>query len=245
MIRTAIHLVVYAILGCLTSAAVAWGLALWGSRPGPGEHAPVAWKLPDATDEVVECREYPASIGVRVLQLFRGVGSVHANEIVVEHNGGIADWSHSCTRLARPPFACNPPDGQRAIYRHEFQFGWPLVCMWAGNDTVQGGCTISTVGYPHALQVWPPAPSMPGWGFANPYYGGLPPHSVPTGILRTGLATNTACYAGAWWLILLAPARVRTLLRRRRGLCVNCAYDLRATPSGAACPECGTLRSTA
>ena len=50
-----------------------------------------------------------------------------------------------------------------------------------------------------------------------------------------------------WWLLVPAtplPAiwlrgRVRRAVRRRRGLCPACGYDLRAT-TDARCPECGT-----
>jgi hypothetical protein len=54
-----------------------------------------------------------------------------------------------------------------------------------------------------------------------------------------------------WWLVIVmfcaAPVwaaarwlvRFPSELRRRRGLCVKCGYDLRATESGK-CPECGT-----
>lgn len=37
------------------------------------------------------------------------------------------------------------------------------------------------------------------------------------------------------------PFALRRKVRLRRGLCPHCAYDLRATPLGSPCPECGTL----
>jgi hypothetical protein len=46
-----------------------------------------------------------------------------------------------------------------------------------------------------------------------------------------------------WWAI--AITLVRALLqsaRRRKALCESCGYDLRATPQGGRCPECGMIR---
>ncbi len=51
-----------------------------------------------------------------------------------------------------------------------------------------------------------------------------------------------------WFFALLFAAlpvvRLRSILRTRRrdraGLCQHCGYDLRASPQGGRCPECGT-----
>jgi hypothetical protein len=55
------------------------------------------------------------------------------------------------------------------------------------------------------------------------------------------LAGLTALPA-AWWAARVL-SRAKTVDRLRKGLCPNCAYDLRATPD--VCPECGTVRADA
>jgi len=65
------------------------------------------------------------------------------------------------------------------------------------------------------------------------------------------LLSSVRWYAVPIWAILLATAwlpalmarrlvlRARADLRRQRGECAACGYDLRATPQR--CPECGTI----
>ena len=60
---------------------------------------------------------------------------------------------------------------------------------------------------------------------------------IETSAKLQGTAFMPACGVGAW---LLFGRRLRTQLlgeRERRGQCLVCGYDLRATPSR--CPECG------
>ncbi len=56
---------------------------------------------------------------------------------------------------------------------------------------------------------------------------------LPLAIIVPGFAANTLFYA--------APFATRRLIRRKRGLCVACGYDLRGNLS-AGCPECGWRR---
>ncbi len=53
-----------------------------------------------------------------------------------------------------------------------------------------------------------------------------------------GFAINTLLYAGVLWLLTLGSFTARRIIRRRRGLCIKCGYDLRGTEH-AKCPECG------
>ena len=60
----------------------------------------------------------------------------------------------------------------------------------------------------------------------------LPARPVLPGLAADSLILGTLVFVAA-----SLPAHVRRALRRRRGLCPACGYDLRATPGQ--CPECG------
>jgi hypothetical protein len=66
---------------------------------------------------------------------------------------------------------------------------------------------------------------------------------VPFLPLYRGLAINLLWFSLLWFILLTVASFARRSLRRRRGLCPACAYDLRATPAGSPCPECGTPTS--
>jgi hypothetical protein len=73
-----------------------------------------------------------------------------------------------------------------------------------------------------------------GWNFGDP------PTVIPYRVWRVPLWCPLV-------LGLILPGRwlriaCRSASRRRRGLCPQCAYDLRATPDR--CPECGTAPTT-
>ena len=78
---------------------------------------------------------------------------------------------------------------------------------------------------------------------------GLPPFNPPRANWRTGwerglpvrpiwlgVAANTLFYAAILWLLICGPFLLRRFLRRRRGLCLACAYPM---GEAAVCSECG------
>src|SRR5262245_10478039 len=66
--------------------------------------------------------------------------------------------------------------------------------------------------------------------------------ALPLRPIWSGLALNTVFFAALWFALLAGIPALRRALRRRRGLCARCGYDLRATPANTPCPECGTAK---
>ncbi len=57
-------------------------------------------------------------------------------------------------------------------------------------------------------------------------------------LLWPGFAINTLFYAAILWLLILGPFTARRMIRRKRGQCSKCGYDLRGAEHEV-CPECG------
>ncbi len=74
------------------------------------------------------------------------------------------------------------------------------------------------------------------WRYAIGRFGGDYP--LPLRPIWPGFAINTLFYAAILWPLILGPFALRRLIRRRRGLCPACGYDLRHAVHEA-CPECG------
>jgi hypothetical protein len=154
----------------------------------------------------------------------------------VQAEAGLRSFRWNVERVAKPPrwsrldaayAALGRPDG-RGEYVITVEAGWPLSCVWgAAMESHQGILTTF------------------GLAAVGPINSAPPLRAIAVAPLWPGLAADTAFYSAAWWLILFVPRRLRRTLRRRRGLCPACRYDLRGLPPGALCPECGAARSPA
>ncbi|MDY7109894.1 MAG: hypothetical protein SYC29_14780 [Planctomycetota bacterium] len=85
-------------------------------------------------------------------------------------------------------------------------------------------------------------PVYGGWGVNAAYsWSGGMPRVLPYHPLWVGFALNTLFYGVIIWALLCGSSALRKFIRRKRGRCPKCGYDLRGKHD-AGCPECGWNR---
>lgn len=65
----------------------------------------------------------------------------------------------------------------------------------------------------------------------------------PMRLMPFGFLVNTLFYAAVLWFLLTGPRDIRLWLRKRRGFCLDCGYDLKQDYI-TGCPECGSGRES-
>lgn len=203
------------LLGVLSTWLVAWAFAWFGQR-----RAVVA----DAWTDHVQLRDGTIRERFRIrgrgreerlLEPFRAVRSVATPEGIETFptpiRGAIVteDWGLSL------PSTSNV-SGQMPSSFKELGFGWPLPALWSAI-----------------------IPSMPprvigGIDMMRP---GSHERVLPYFVIVRGLIIDTAVFAAAWMGVLLMADLIVSRLRRLRGHCVHCAYELSGVHG--VCPECG------
>ena len=223
-------LVVFLLLGAVLNLGVAWGLAL-SMKPGvPGTQERVGGSMKGPDHLLWMIVEYRAPGRVRVWSnwLDPGVG-------VASGGGWIDDpaeplvpgWAPFLSPSYEPPVHAS----------HHFlaqACGWPYRSMWGAVKVTRrpqletgSNPTVSTV---FALNLDPDKVDDPN------YCRDL--RLLPLRPLWPGFAINTIFYAAILWFVMLGPFTARRIIRRKRGQCIKCGYDLRGAEHEV-CPECG------
>ncbi len=142
-----------------------------------------------------------------------------------------ADPSTLPTYIVVPPIS-----DEEAVDKHYVVAGWPqrsfcavaVVTQQLGADNYRW---VGDADYP--LDTWRAAIRLSD-DSPDPFVRRI----LPLRPLWIGLIAKTSFYAVILWLVTLGPFAVRRFVRDRRGLCIKCGYDLRATEHEV-CPECG------
>ena len=149
---------------------------------------------------------------------------------------GCATWSLSAgVRRVDVPWHLLNSD-RRAFYATKvgISSGWPRLCLFRRLTDIEtmahGFVPGSNTEY--GLVVGPRI-----WGVL----GGQAFPRLPIRPIWPGFAINTVFYAVLLWMLWLSPFVVRRAVRRKRGHCIKCNYDLRGDFS-CGCPECGWQR---
>jgi hypothetical protein len=111
--------------------------------------------------------------------------------------------------------------GEVAYSAGAWTAGWPcrcVWCVWEAPELTELGAGVKRV-------LIPRRPSTEA--LVIPYW-----------FLWPGLAADSAFYATVVASLYFGPTAVRGVLRRRRGRCPRCGYDLKHNLA-AGCPECG------
>ena len=115
--------------------------------------------------------------------------------------------------------------------------GWPMNCLrWYWSQNLQGGLDLGgqreyLIGNAVESRItisWSPVGSR----------------TIPLIPIWNRFLVNTLFYAGLLFLLNAGSRALRGVIRRRRGLCPACSYDLRRSVQEG-CPECGWRREEA
>ncbi|MBX3359112.1 MAG: hypothetical protein KF745_11885 [Phycisphaeraceae bacterium] len=137
------------------------------------------------------------------------------------------------TALDSPPswgtFAQPPPLPPPGTLGEDAAFGFPFPCLWYRVlSQARGNASIgAAIEHGYHVRGTPNARATGSYTI------------LPLRPIWPALIADSAIFASLWGILLFIPGPLRRFLRRRRGKCPHCAYDLRATPTGAPCPECG------
>jgi hypothetical protein len=228
--------------GAVINVLVAWASARWGDSP-TGTVRSVE-SVPPEADAFINDAEYLGSFGFDLRPTPNGMRLFFNPEKskVGQYTTGL-DYSEvrsvACTRTA---FARWFTD--RSTFAREYrrmQFGLPMRSLEFAERFVRDIRSIhgSDAGLRWAgwRGGWPIAPSeqdQRSRGYR------VPAHVYPLSPIPLGFAANTFLYALLLFAFFLAPRHLRRRSRRRRGLCLKCAYPV---GTSAVCTECGTAIS--
>ncbi len=119
--------------------------------------------------------------------------------------------------------------------------GWPLLSMWGGCKSRSPLVFLNGVQQPREIEAHSIRAIRFSWEDDPTQWNDFDSRLLPLAPIWPGFAVNTLFYAAIVWLLALAPVTARRIVRRKRGRCIKCGYDLRSDFSRG-CPECGWRR---
>ncbi|MEE9128668.1 MAG: hypothetical protein V3T84_01525 [Phycisphaerales bacterium] len=208
------------LLGAVINVAVAWGCAF---SVYIGRSTTVMWETRLGPQHYWVVTRNNRQGATRIVS-----GRARSRSLIIELRPDllVPRWS----RLSKPTREFEATGSERRIADAR---GWPMISMCCVIDfkalylgtrknVVEGGVSLEALHRPGSPELLLRAlPLRPIW---------------------LGFTINTVFYAAVLWLVMFGPFTARRMIRRKRGCCIKCGYDLRGTSGGGGggvCSECG------
>ncbi len=224
MKRWLAKIVVFLLLGAVVNVAVAWGCALWSSQESYLTEEEI--DVPQAWPSYLEELGWPTpASAIRLRGLGWGFGSVGVTVIEVSGGDPDASWMRS-----------GPGTNKTFVSLTVRRFGLPFRALQWETHGVRAG--------PRGMELVRAAASAAGLrsgiDVSEQVGASTEGHmrSLPLTPLWPGFAINTIFCAAILRLLTLGPSTARRMIRRKRGHCIKCGYDL-SHAAHEVCPECG------
>ncbi len=229
------------LLGVLTTILVAWGAAAWhGSKPrNPFERDSRGVYLQRGNDlwHSIHSRQWG-----RTVHRVRVAEGTRAQDIRWRQESMREFWDRTSGRELNetqrelleehereptespPRWVRLPPDEQALA---TVAYGWPApaVMYWTESPVYQRSRRSAAL----RLPTWKETSIFPGMSRSRTIL--LPVIPIPL-----GLAVNSLFFGAFWWCVIRGVKQAARALKRRRGRCTRCGYDVIGLDR---CPECG------
>ncbi len=217
MKRRILKLAVFLLLGAVFNVGVAWACALLVDFPG-AENV-VGGAKGRRGDWVIWHHDAGGAIRIRALAV--SGNNIEEYEQFQMHPSLLPSWGPLAAQVRQQV-------GGEPFVRVADAYGWPTNSMWCA-------FAWNTAQWPNVLT----DPRLSAILFTSPMGGNyaLSQRALPLRPIWPGFAINTIFYAAILWMPF-APFVLRRFIRRKRGLCIKCGYDLRGAEHEV-CPECG------
>ncbi|MCH8259451.1 MAG: hypothetical protein IIC46_04520 [Planctomycetes bacterium] len=241
MKRHLFKLVLFLALGAIVNVAVAWGLAVSVdlsaapiSAEGVSSADPPAWSFVSyrrpgvwSIFAAAATREEDVRVGMFGSGLRAADSFFHHS---YPYRQPIPEWLPTWSCVRRRPSA-RFPKIEMVI---EEARGWPLL-------------SLKYEKHWHGAVPYPADWGIELWRHRSAAWSSFAVVTLPLRPLWPGFAINTIFYSAVLVLLTLGPITARRMIRRKRGHCIKCGYDLRGTSGGdfsTGCPECGWGRES-
>lgn len=225
MRRTTVRICVYLLLGLATSVVAAWAMPLipW-SQKSRAQRTSVS--IPEGVPKGWAIYASANSFHRRVILSWEALQTLTPPTV-----------DELTLRAFGAPPGLRPAPGFESAGMHQVvQAGFPMRSL-AGLVSYNNSRVLTAASVAGAGRSW-------AWRFPTGAAPSSADPEMPMFPMPLGLAIDTAFFAALWLGLIAGAGAVRREMRRRRGQCPRCAYDLRdGVESG--CPECGWERDAA